>query len=505
MVAGVALAGALVAVVEAVLRLAGFGVVHELHEFATPAGRMATRAETSADLPPDPSRGLDRTACLVAKPPRTVRVVVCGESTAAGFPFFPHLSFGRVLEARLRHDLPQLEVEVVNFGKAADSSANVLQTVRDAVECAPDVVVLCSGHNEYQASYVDDLRDGAWPAVRRCAGELRLSALLRTARREEGEVSLDFAAATRGALVGTHPFLTPSEFARGERRLRERLDAMVTAVVADGALPLLVTQPANLADFPPCYSVHSRPLSDEARARYDPQLRELVLLARAEPAGGRAAELARELDAADPDVALLRYAQGLRAEAASEPARAREEFARALELDGYPNRARAGINRAIAAVASQRDVACVDAVARFAAKSRRAAPGDDLFLDHCHPTLEGTFELADALLPTLARLLERRDVALTNLDRTRATLAIAPLEAWLASLALDRKLLASGPINAGNVDLKLCLLMPGVNEALRLARSAFTTALKLDADALAAKVGMVVIKLLNRHRDAALQ
>jgi tetratricopeptide (TPR) repeat protein len=505
LLAGVALAGALFAAAELVLRIAGAGVVHPLHEFTTPDGRIATRFESLQELEREPKPALDRVACDVDKAAGTIRVVVVGESTAAGFPFFPHLSFGRVVEMRLRHDLPALAVEVVNFGRAADSSANVLQTLDDARRCAPDVVVICSGHNEYQASYLDDLRDGTWPAIRRVAGGLRLAALLRPAAGSGVGAPLDLAAATGGALVGTRPFLTASEFARGERRLRDHLDAMVTLALDAGALPLLMTQPSNLADFPPCHSFHSRTLAEEARRGYESELRELLRLARAEPSGARAAELARELEAADPDVALLRYAQGLRAAAAGDRARARDEFERALELDDYPNRARAGINRAIAQVGAGRGIEVVDAVARFAEKSALGVPGDDLFLDHCHPTLEGTFELADALLPSLARLLARRGADLAGLDPTRATLAIAPLEEWLARMGLDRPSLALGAIRAGEVDLKLVLLMPGVNEALRLARRAFTTALRLDPGATRAKVALVVVELLERDKSEALR
>lgn len=503
--AGVAFGSGLFAAAELVLRLAGAGVVHQLQVFRTPDGPIATRSLTLEEVEREPKAALDRVACPLAKTPGTLRVVVVGESTAAGFPFFPHLSFGRVVETRLHHDLPRLAVEVVNFGKAADSSADVLQTLDDARRCAPDVVVICSGHNEYQASYADDLRDGAWPALRRLVGGLRLSVLLTTRSSLRAEAPLDLAVVTGGGLIGTRPFFSATEFARGELRLRDHLDAMVTLALDAGALPLLMTQASNLADFPPCHSFHSRPLASEACRRYEAELRELLKLARGEPAGARAAELARELEAADPDVALLRYAQGLRAAAAGERARACGEFARALELDDYPNRARAAINRTIAEVGAARGVEVVDAVARFAAKSALGVPGDDLFLDHCHPTLEGTFELADALLPALARLLARRGADLAGLDPTKATLALAPLEEWLAAMGLDRPSLALGAIRAGEVDLKLVLFMPGVNEALRLARRAFTTALRLDPGATRAKVALVVVALLERDKDDALR
>ena len=160
LLAGVAAAFALFALVELALRTTGRGVERELVEFEAPEGRLLTRYRNWPDLAKDPARSLDRIACAVAKPAGTLRVVVVGESTAAGFPFAPHFSFARVLEARLRRDHPGRAIEVVEFGRAADPSAAVAATAREAMACAPDLLVICSGHNEYQASYIDDLRDG---------------------------------------------------------------------------------------------------------------------------------------------------------------------------------------------------------------------------------------------------------------------------------------------------------------------------------------------------------
>ena len=504
LLAGVAAAFALFALVELALRTTGRGVERELVEFEAPEGRLLTRYRNWPDLAKDPARSLDRIACAVAKPAGTLRVVVVGESTAAGFPFAPHFSFARVLEARLRRDHPGRAIEVVEFERAADPSAAVAATAREAMACAPDLLVICSGHNEYQASYIDDLRDGFGGTLQRTVGRLRIAGLLRPPRAAgpDDPAALDLAARAGGGLVGAGPFLGPDEFARGVARFRENLEAMVATARAGGAKALLMTQASNLSRFAPCYSFHSRPLLPAVAKNYDHHLSELLRFARSEPWSEQSRQLSQALTAQDPDVALRSYVEGLRLEANGRSEEAARAFERALELDGYPNRARAALNDAIRFVAREQDAALVDVVAAFQRATQLAAPGDDLFLDHCHPTLEATFAVADALLPEVERALGLSPPA--GADRRPACVDLAPVDDWLREMQLSRAALANGPITAGNVSLLLHLQSPASGEALRLSRRGFETGLKLDVESKAAMTGLLVVELLDRHKELAL-
>jgi len=505
-VAGTAAAFAAVTLLELALRATGGGVERELHEFESPAGPLLTRYENWKELAADPARSLDRVACTIAKPAGTLRVVVVGESTAAGFPFAPYFSFARALEARLRRDHPGRAIEVVDFGRAADPSASVLETAREAMRCAPDLLVICSGHNEYQASYVDDLRDGFGGALQRLVGGLRVAGLFRPPRARGGgaddPAALARAAGGGGARVAAAPFLNPAELARGVERLRRNLEAMVEVARAGGAKALLVTQASNLSRFPPSWSFHSRPLLPAVAKNYDHQLGELLRLAPLEPASEQSRRLSDALEAQDGAVALLRYVEGRRAEAAGETARAAADYVRALELDAYPNRAPPASNDAIRAVARAHDAALVDAAEAFQRATKLPAPGDDLFLDHCHPTLDATFTLADALLPAVEAAL-----ALAPPDgaapRPRCV-DVMPVDDWLRDMKLSRALLAGGPTRAGTVSLLWFLQNPSGGDALRLARNGFETGLELAPESAEAMTGLLVVELLERRRDLVL-
>jgi hypothetical protein len=506
LVAGVLAAFGLLAATEIVLRLAGAGAVHELHEFATPAGTMLSRERDWDVRARDAKLSLDRIACLREKPAGTFRVVVVGESTAAGFPFWPQFSFGRALETRLRHDLPGTPIEIVNFGRAADPSEAVMDTALEALErVAPDLLVVSSGHNEYQASYVDDLRDGFAVRVIAALRELRIVRALRLSPELSNRRPEVLPDVQRGEFVAARPFLSPREFARGEERLLAHLRRIAATARDAGCDVVFMTQPSNLSRFTPCLSHHSRPLASDPAVEYERLVGEWysLMLASADPS--RQAAIAQRLDELDPDVAVVRYLDGRRLEAAGDATAARREFARSLELDGYPNRARSGIQRVICEAAASPGSALIDVAAAFAAATRLPAPGDDLFLDHCHPTLESTFLLADVLLPTLARKLESRGVDVAHLDSSRPSLSIQSADEWLAAMRLDRTALADGPIQAGMVNLLLELASPVRTESLRLSRHGFEVALALRTDDARAVYGLCLVELLEHHKEAALE
>jgi len=135
---------------ELLLRL--FGVGHST------AFTVSCQVEGKAAACPNPDfplrffpPGLARQAVPFAIPaekgPRTVRVVVLGESAAQGDPE-PTLGLARFLQAMLEEAVPGARVEVVNAGLVAINSHALVPMARDLARHAPDVVVVYAGNNE---------------------------------------------------------------------------------------------------------------------------------------------------------------------------------------------------------------------------------------------------------------------------------------------------------------------------------------------------------------------
>jgi hypothetical protein len=163
----------------------------------------------------------------------------------------------------------------------------------------------------------------------------------------------------------------------------------------------------------------------------------------------------------------------------------------------------------VRAVAAGRGVALADADAAFdaaAAASSAAipAPGAELFLDYCHPTLEGMALLADAVRPALIGAMQRAGVALPARVRDRPMLERAPIDEWLARLSLTRARLADGVVRAGQSTLLIHLELPSARGTLDLARKAFDQALRIVPDHAEALQGLLAVELLSGRRDPAL-
>ena len=79
----------------------------------------------------------------------TVRIVVAGESTAAGFPYGRFGSPAALLQEQFKRQYPDQSIEVISVAMAAINSYTVQDLLPEILAISPDAVVLYLGHNEY--------------------------------------------------------------------------------------------------------------------------------------------------------------------------------------------------------------------------------------------------------------------------------------------------------------------------------------------------------------------
>jgi len=87
------------------------------------------------------------------KATNTVRIMLAGESAIKGFPQPRNLAAAAFLEAMLTDAWPERKVEVVNLGTTAVASYPVLGMVTEALNFAPDLMIIYTGHNEFFGTY----------------------------------------------------------------------------------------------------------------------------------------------------------------------------------------------------------------------------------------------------------------------------------------------------------------------------------------------------------------
>jgi len=257
---------------------------------------------------------------------------------------------------------------------------------------------------------------------------------------------------------------------------------------------MLATQTCNLRAVAPSYSVFSRPLAAGQKQQCEQAVEEaLAALER----GAATVEQGRSLEqglALDPGVALLHFAHARWLEAKGEREAAREAFQRALDLDEYPNRATGPFNATLREAAATGGAVLVDLEEEFFRICAGAAPGSELFLDHCHPTIESTCAMAESFWRALLTWLRARGLA--SASEPESLLLGEAVEDWLAALTLDRTFLSSRIVGAAKLNLLRALQDVDRGPALDLARAALRQALAVDPgsqEALAAECAAEIL------------
>lgn len=365
------------------------------------------------------------------KAPGTRRVFCLGGSTTYGHPYFDSTSFCGWLRVTLPTLAPEFEWQVVNAGGISYASYRVAALMQRLVAEEPDLFVVYTGHNEF-------LEERTYGALRDRPAWLRRTELLLSHSRlyaaldrlvhgpsaaqpvpadrnssRETDPTAKGAAARAGLAAEVEAQLESSTGLDAYRRddalrrvIIERfsgnLDRMVDTARAAGAQIAFVVPADNVADCSPFKSELDAGLSEAAIADLDVRLeRAARALHRGDFAAARdeyAAAVRTSPRHADARYGLARALRGL-----GDVDGSQAEFVRARDEDVCPLRALSPILEAVRETTKRRGVPSVDfpALLRAEAGDPNVAAGEEWFLDHVHPTIEGHRLLARALLEVL--------------------------------------------------------------------------------------------------------
>jgi lysophospholipase L1-like esterase len=440
---------AVLAGVEVVLQASGYG--HDLEPLfiaspqqpdylqANPA--VVTRFFTDASQAPNLS--IETAYFAARKPPRTFRVFVQGESTAAGFPYGLGASLAGVLDQRLERAFPSREIEVISTAMSAVNSYALVDFADEIIAHEADAVLVYVGHNEFLGilGVGSNFRMAATPWTTRAflaARELRLFQLMSQAYRGLAPAPSRTAPGAQDSLMarvaGERTIVLNSElFGRGVEQFETNLGRLLAKYHAVGIPVLIGTLVSNERDQAP-----------------------LAILAET---GGDAAGAAETAYHAAQD-----------AEAAGSLEAAREGYAWARDLDPLRFRAPSDFNEIIARVAAAQGAEVVDVHRAFVAASPSRMVGASLLLEHVHPNLDGYFLLADAFYDALVArgLLGRPEVAVSD-AQARADLPVSDVDRYLGDYKM-RRIKAGWPFST---HYREPALPPPANEAERLARALY--------------------------------
>jgi tetratricopeptide (TPR) repeat protein len=100
------------------------------------------------DLPQSNNDAFD-----IVKRENSFRVFVMGGSSAQGFPYSPNGTFSRYIRDRLELSFPENYIDVINLGITATNSYTIRDLIPEVLEQKPDLILIYAGHNEYYGAF----------------------------------------------------------------------------------------------------------------------------------------------------------------------------------------------------------------------------------------------------------------------------------------------------------------------------------------------------------------
>lgn len=349
------------------------------------------------------------------KAPNEFRIVCLGGSTVQGRPYAIETSFTTWLELSLTAADPTKQWEVINCGGVSYASYRLVPILKEMLRYDPDLIILYTGHNEF-------LEDRSYSAIKNAPkfvahaygslahlrtlqlGHQLIAGTGETPNRlddrpvlsTEVDALLDY----RGGLADYHRDAAWRQSV--VKHFQYNLGRMVHLAKSAGVPIMLVDPPANLRDCPPFKVEDTAGITKAELATCERLVRE----AKGTTATDHrpAIELFEQAVAINPKHAGLHFELGRRYAGVRQFKPAQRHLLRAKEEDICPLRIIEPINQVIRQVANEAECTLVEVRRRFELLSEGGIPGDNLFVDHIHPTFRGHQIIADEIMTELQAL-----------------------------------------------------------------------------------------------------
>lgn len=405
---------------EAGLRLTGVGANQPYHDPLVGFSRVAPLFELNE------TDGQYRTAhghrvffetqeFAQAKPENGYRIFCLGGSTVRGRPYTTQSAFARWLQLELSARDPQHVYEVVNCGGLSYASYRLTNILQEVLTYDPDLIIVATGHNEFleDRTYGDIKQRStarAWMEDR--LQQLRMVRLVRDWATSTEDPPTD-TEDTRSILSdevdtfldqgsGYASYHRDDAWAAGVAyHFDQSLRAMVRLCQAARVPAVFVLLGSNVRDCPPYKSEHRPNLTIDEERAWQAYVDEADSLAADE--ASQALTLLQSAVAIDPEQALLRFRVARLLDGLGRPEEAAEHYLAAKDFDVCPLRMRESLADALRAVAEQTQTPLVDARELIERQADDRLPGNDLYMDHVHPSLGSHQLIAAALVERLDR------------------------------------------------------------------------------------------------------
>lgn len=393
-------------VLEVVLRIAGLGPdVRLVRRVADSPSGMTHELNPIADFVyygGTNLQGPEWRQFRLPKPPGVYRILVFGASTVIGFPYAPEVAFPRHVEVQLKQQNPQTAFEVLNCGITSINSFSIVDLLRQAVACRPDLIVLHEGHNEFYGPGGPASTAGRIPRML-----IQPMYHLRRLRLWQSvELLNPFRSELKDDLLDSLPVsmeipLEGPVMSQASDNFRENL-RRCCRIAADHGIPVLLTSVAcNLKDQSPMRSLWPAGSTPQQRTEWE-RLLEGAEAQMALAAGEQALEILIRLEQTLSGHARLTFRKAQCLEALGRHQEALLCYRQARDEDACRFRAPSRFAEIAEQVAGEFPGASFLDVEEYVnSHSTPAGPGGELFLEHVHYSFDGHVLLGELLARTI--------------------------------------------------------------------------------------------------------
>jgi len=363
--------------------------------------------EETSDQPKPDARPLRQVPSKDSQP-GTFEVVIIGESSARGVPFYPRLSLDRIITWQLERAFPGKTFHAENRAEQGITLEMAIERLV-GLERRPDLLIVYAGHNEFQSRFgwgrkvpyywIESKVAPATMAKGIRAWSWGAEFFGRNADRFEIEVAPPPRYERDPA---DSPSCTSAEYATVLHEYRRRLDGLLSDCDSAGIATMVILPPSNLGAFDPNRSVLS-PETSLADQR-DFMARFEGVRSRASANHEAAIQAYRDLIVEQPGFADAHYRLAQLLEKAGSYDEARREYTRASDLDGCPFRCQTPFLDVCRELGERHRSMVVVAPRLLESARPHGIVNDRLFADAHHPALNTFVIIArDAIRQIKAR------------------------------------------------------------------------------------------------------
>jgi tetratricopeptide (TPR) repeat protein len=356
------------------------------------------------------------------KDDQTYRIFCLGASTTQGFPYSVNATFPAYLKYILKTMHPAKNFEVINCGVTAITSHSVLDIAEEIVDnYDPDLLVVYSGHNEFygvlgQASNFILFQNYTYIRLFLKLQKLKTFLLLR-------DVLLNFfdEPVVRGENMDDSTLMSiiaektgieinSPVYKRTEDHFRKNLEGIVKVVKNSSSKLLLCNLVGNMRDFQPFSSGINKNKINE-----DPLIAaffDSAQVCQKKAKFSEALSMYQKVLDYDSVNALCHFYIAHIYESMSQPELAKKHFTYALDYDLIRFRAPSSFNHIIKQVVENSDIIFADVNTAFEKVSPKELIGNNIILEHVHPTHEGYLLIAK----TIARVMSENGLIINHWD-----------------------------------------------------------------------------------------